>query len=191
MQREPREPPQRAVPAIVSVSALAVSLLACADGAREAVLTVPLVATARNAGEIGRAFLISRGAVTDVVVEVSGVPPLIASRPVHLYTYLYEGRCDALPPKSRFALTDRVLAQRAAGAGLPAGGPFTVSNTVPLALDALRRAHHAIAIRTSSADGNVEIFCGNMVGPRSEVGAVQAAAAAGSATQIAAGIQSN
>lgn len=150
-------------PAVASALGLALSLGSCADRLEDGVVSVPLVATSRNAGEVGRAFLIPRGEVTGVVVEVSGVPPLVASRPVHLYTFVYSGRCDDLPPKPVYALTDRVLAQSGRTTSLtPAGGPFTVSNTAPLALDALRRAGYAIVIRTSPADGDVAIFCGTI-----------------------------
>jgi hypothetical protein len=148
------------------ISAVAVALAGCADRMGDGVVTVTLAATSRNAGEIGRAFLIPRGEATAVVVEVSGVAPLFASRPVHLYTFLYEGPCNNLPPKPRYALTDRVLAQSARRAvTTPAGGPFTVSNTAPLTIDALRRARYAIVIRTSPADGDVELFCGAIDAP--------------------------
>jgi hypothetical protein len=137
-------------------------IAACAGRTDDGTITVSLAATPRNAGEIGRAFLIPRGDVTDVMVEVSGVPPQVTSRPVHLYTFLYDGSCDRLPAKPAHALTGRVLAQsgRTAGGGTPVAGPFTVANTVALPLDGLRRARYAIVIRTSPADGDVEIFCG-------------------------------
>ena len=139
--------------------AAAAGIAACAGHGDETV-SVPLVATPRNAGEIGRAFLIPRGTSTEVAVEVSGVPPQVTSRPVHLYTFLYDGPCDRLPPKPAHALTERVLAR--SGRAAVAGGPFTVSNTAALSLDALRRARYAIVIRTSPADGDVEIFCGTV-----------------------------
>ena len=140
--------------------AAAAGVAACAGHGDEAAVSVPLVATPRNAGEIGRAFLIPRGPSTEVVVEVSGVPPQLASRPVRLYTLLYDGPCDRLPPQPAHALTERVLAR--SGRATVAGGPFTVSNSVALSLDALRRARYAIVIRTSPADGDVEIFCGTV-----------------------------
>jgi hypothetical protein len=146
--------------------ATAVALAGCADRMGGGLVTVPLITTSRNAGEIGRAFLIPRGVQTDVVVEVSGVSPQIATRPVHLYTFLYDGRCDKLPSKPLHALTDRVLAQsrRAAGA-TPIGGSFTVSNTAPMSIDALRRARYAIVVRTSPANGDIVLFCGNIGAP--------------------------
>ncbi len=141
--------------------ALRLCLTGCTDVMGNGVVSIPLVATSRNAGEIGRAFLSPLGAETGVTVELSGVPPQVVSRPVHLYTFLYDGRCDALPAKPVQALTERVLAQSVTGTP-PVGGPFTISNTAPLPLDALRRAHYAIVVRTSPADGDVAIFCGNI-----------------------------
>lgn len=141
----------------------AVLLAACADRSIGVAVTVPLVATSRNAGEIGRAFLVPRGEWTDVVVEVSGVPPLVASRPVHLYTFLYDGRCDHLPIRPAYALTKRVLARQGAAAGAVSGGaPFAVANAAPLSLDALRRGRYAVVVRTSPADGDVAIYCGEI-----------------------------
>ncbi len=153
----------RANPIPTEAVIIAFALAGCADRMHDAVVTVPLIATTRNAGEIGRAFLMPRGTDTGVVVEVSGVPPQLTSRPVHLYTFLYDGRCDSLPPQPAHALTDRVLAQpgRTAGA-TPASGPFTVANTVSMSLAAVRAARYAIVIRTSPAAGDVEIFCGSV-----------------------------
>jgi hypothetical protein len=126
-------------------------------------LTVTLAATPVNAGEIGRAFLVARGDKTDVVVEVSGMPPMLASRPVHLYTFIHTGRCSNLGEPPAYALTARVLAESArSGGATPATGPFKVSNTARLPLEALRGGRYAIVIRTSPADGGREIFCGNV-----------------------------
>ena len=139
----------------------AVAIAGCVATTEDGTVSIQLAATLRNAGQIGRAFLIPRGATTDIRVEVSGVPPLVTTRPVHLYTFLYDGACDRLPAKPAHALTDRVLAQSARTAGAtPMAGPFTVSNTAAMSLEALRRAGYAIVIRTSPADGDVEIFCG-------------------------------
>ena len=122
---------------------------------------VTLLPTTRNAGQIGRAFLLPEGGKTRVQVEVSGVPPMLATRPVHLYTYLYKGRCDQRSAEPAFALNDRVLAQTPAGVA-SGRGPYTVSNNAPLALDRLSAGPYAIVVRTSPADGSVEIFCGNV-----------------------------
>ena len=122
---------------------------------------VSLQATSRNAGQIGRAFLLPEGSGTRVQVEVSGVAPTLATRPVHLYTYLYKGRCDQRSAEPAFALLDRVLAQSPAGTP-SARGPYTVSNTVRLPFERATAGPFAIVVRTSPADGGVDLFCGNV-----------------------------
>jgi hypothetical protein len=131
------------------------------DGAAADAVYVTLQATQRNAGQIGRAFLLPEGTGTRVQVEVSGVPPMLATRPVHLYTYLYKGRCDQRSAEPAFALLDRVLAQTPAGTP-SARGPFTVSNPVRLPFERVTAGPYAIVIKTSPADGSVDIFCGNV-----------------------------
>ncbi len=144
--------------------AITAGALAVAAGTIDAggdVVTIMLQATPRNAGQIGRAFLIAQGSQTRVQIEVSGVPPQVSSRPVHLYTFIYEGTCDQRSAQPAFSLLDRVLAQSPASSAIvPAGGPFTISNTAPVPLEKLRREPHAIVVATSPADGNMEIFCG-------------------------------
>ena len=146
-------------------SALAVAVLVlctrAATGEAVDAVYVTLQATARNTGQIGRAFLLPEGGKTRVQVEVSGVPPMLATRPVHLYTYLYSGRCDQRSPKPAFSLLDRVLAQSPAGTST-LRGPYTVSNTAPVPLGRLLSSPYAIVVQTSPADGGVDIFCGNV-----------------------------
>lgn len=147
-----------------AVFTLAVALLAGlpwmgVDAAE--VVVVTLKPTTRNAGQIGRAFLLPEGAKTRIQIEVSGVPPLLSSRPVHLYTYVYAGTCDRRSAEPAFALLDRVLAQPLTSAGT-LRGPFTISNNAPLPLDLLRAKPFAIVVRTSPADGSVDLYCGDV-----------------------------
>jgi len=146
-------------------AAFAAVVLALATGAAvgEAAdaVYVSLQATERNAGQIGRAFLLPEGTGTRVQIEVSGVPPMLATRPVHLYTYLYKGRCDQRPAEPAFALLERVLAQSPAGVA-SARGPYMVSNTVRLPFERVTAGPYAIVVRTPPADGSVDIFCGNV-----------------------------
>lgn len=144
---------------------LAASLVAaCAgttDGPAREFVAITLKASAPVAGKIGRAYLMPQDEGTRVLVEVSGVPPQISTRPVHLYTFVYEGACGKLADKPAYALVERVLAQSPSSAGMvPLAGPFTVSNTVPLPMQKLREGDYAIVVKTSPADGNLEIFCG-------------------------------
>ena len=153
----------RAVPAVACLVAI---LTGCTDvrgasGDRGRVANISLTASRINAGATGRAIFSAIGERTQVSVIVSGVPPEIASRPVHLYTFLYAGNCDAPTGMPAFTLTDQVLAQSPTSAAIsPAAGPFMVTNVAPLAFDALLRGGYAIRIVTAPADGNREIFCG-------------------------------
>jgi hypothetical protein len=54
------------------------------DTRRDDFLSVTLSAARINAGETGRAMLIPLGDRTQVTIIVSGVPPDVSSRPVHL-----------------------------------------------------------------------------------------------------------
>jgi hypothetical protein len=142
---------------------VAVCMLAAGATAAGAADTtyVTLQPTTRNAGQIGRAFLLPEGTGSRIQVEVSGVPPMLSTRPVHLYTYLYAGTCDRRSKEPAFSLLTRVLAQSPSG-GTNVRGPFMVSNTAPLPFDRLTTGPYAIVVRTSPADGSVDIFCGNV-----------------------------
>ena len=118
-----------------------------------------LTAARINAGETGRAILVPLGERTQVTIIVSGVPVELASRPVHLYTFVYGGACDNPLAKASYALTERVLAQSATSTG---GGAFTITNVAPVPMDVLRREPYSIRVKTSPADGDREIFCGDI-----------------------------
>ncbi|WP_332673198.1 hypothetical protein [Aromatoleum sp.] len=137
-----------------------------ADGAGGESIPVRMTATRVNTGEIGRAMLTPRRDETDVRVEVSGVPDH-STRPVHLYTYIHEGSCGALSPTPAYTLTDRVLAESFSvfSMAASAGPPFKVSNTVPVPLATLQSRPHAVVVRTGPADGNLDIFCGDIGKP--------------------------
>jgi len=134
-----------------------------ADAGAAESISVPLTASRANTGEIGRAMLTPRRDETDVRVEVSGVPDHSA-RPVHLYTYIYEGSCGALNPTPAYTLNDRVLAESFSvfAMAASAGPPFKVSNTAPVPLATLQSRPHAIVVRSAPADGNLDIFCGDI-----------------------------
>jgi hypothetical protein len=135
------------------------------SGGKPEIMTLPLIASEQSAGEIGHAVLVARAEKTAVTVEVSGVPDYVI-RPVHLYTYIHEGLCGKTNHKPAYSLTERVLASDVSSAiaspTIQTKGPFKVTNTAPIALDALRARPHAIEVRTSPADGNRVLFCGNI-----------------------------
>jgi len=120
-------------------------------------------AAAINAGQTGRAFFAPLGDRTQVTIIVSGVPRELVARPVQLYTFLYRGSCSNLAPEASYSLTERILAQTPASSAVTSmGRPLTVTNAAPISLDELRRERYAIRVTTAPADGNREIFCGDI-----------------------------
>jgi hypothetical protein len=150
----------------LSLLILPALLCACAgtaDAPSREFVTIPLAPTPQVAGEIGRAFLLPEGEGTRVQIEVSGVPPQVTTRPVHLYSFVYEGACGKLGAKPAYSLLERVIAQSGSGAGAASpGGMFAVSNVAPIPLQKLRAGNFAVVVKTSPEDGNIEIYCGNV-----------------------------
>ena len=146
-----------------------VMLPALADTAspsKSELVTLRLVATKYNAGNIGKAILVPQDDKTAVTIELSGVPNY-TSRPIHLYAYIYDGSCGNRNAKPRYALTDRVLADsllvrparlEPIGAFL---GPVELKERIPVAFQTFRATLYAISVRTAPADGDREIFCGD------------------------------
>lgn len=128
-------------------------------------LFLRLTASRLNAGEIGTAILVPHENATDVTIEISG-GPLGTTSPVHLYTFIYAGRCAKLSPKPAYVLTEHVLADSPSAPGRMTATipPFRVSNTAPVKLATLRDTPHAIQVRTAPADGDLAIFCGDIAG---------------------------
>lgn len=121
---------------------------------RPAVERVGLTATTLNAGEVGHAFLVPREQVTDVIVQVSGVPDDVTA-PVHLYATIHQGTCANLG-QPQYRLTPRVLADGVHDSFL------TVRNTVAAPLGTLHSGAHALVVRSAPADANMTLFCGDL-----------------------------
>ncbi|WP_233809876.1 hypothetical protein [Paraburkholderia sp. HP33-1] len=119
-------------------------------------ISIPLTATSQNAGKIAQATLVPVGDATEIVLFVGGVPSNVA-QPPHLYTYIYPGMCGDLGPKPVIAMNDQVVL----GDRLPQLSRW-MSKRVPIALNELRSGDYALVVRTSPADGFVNIFCGNL-----------------------------
>ena len=123
---------------------------------------LPLVATGHRA-KIGRAVLVPEGDKTVVRLELSGVPDY-TTRPIHFYTYIYDGACGGRSAAARYALNDHVLANsffvrpRTIGAF---NGPVWLEESIPVDFQTLRATHYAISVRTGPADGGKEIYCGD------------------------------
>ena len=125
--------------------------------------TVQLSATGMNAGQVGKAFLRPQSDATVVTIEVSGLS-VTTTPPVQLYMAVFEGRCGNLAPNPKYALNKVVLVTEINNPTSlsPASGPFRLTNTAPAPLSQLTSSPHALVVRTSPADLNREVFCGNL-----------------------------
>jgi len=124
-----------------------------------------LATTAYVAGDIGQATLIAQEGATRIVLDFSGVPRG-STQPVHVYTYLYEGRCGDLPAKPAYSLNDRVLASTPSGrTGYGARGPFRLSHTLAVGIDDVLSGRYALGLRTAPADGDHLIYCADLQAP--------------------------
>ncbi|WP_375739894.1 hypothetical protein [Pseudomonas boanensis] len=127
----------------------------CATTDRQ-VVSIPLEATPQNAGHIAQATLAAVGERTSISVFIGGVP-LGTTRPLRLYTYIYPGSCGRLAAKPAFDMNNTVVTQRWSGTT-----GWWLSKSAPASLDQLRSGGYAIVVRTTPADGNRDIFCGNI-----------------------------
>jgi hypothetical protein len=151
----------RRLPPSPCLCAAAVMLSGCAaappsgTSVHPEVQRIALEATPANAGHVGFAYVVGREGRTDIGVKVSGVTAWV-TRPVHLYVYLHEGSCINPSAQPAHALTDRVLTRR------DPDGFLTLNLTLPVGMEALRGSEHAIVVRSSPADANMPLFCGDL-----------------------------
>ena len=120
------------------------------------VVNIPLTAGPQNAGQIAQATLASQGDETAISFFISGVPTG-TTRPVHLYTYLYPGSCESRAAKPAYEMNQTVSTNQ-----VNKRRGWTLSKKAPVALSELRSGGYAIVVRTSPADGNLDIFCGDI-----------------------------
>ena len=142
----------------LAIALVAGAICGCASTGTKDVFNVRLIAGPQNAGQIGEASFASQGDATNIVLTLSGVPERV-TRPVHLYTYIYEGTCGNLGPKPVYSLNEVVLA---AATTSPGGPGFTLNKLAPVPLQKLRSGGYAIAVRTQAPDLDQEMFCGNI-----------------------------
>ncbi len=159
MLNEPQRATRRRAHAVL-LAALA-TLAGCASApeaprSSDGQFIVRLVASPRNAGEIGQAAFVAQGDATNIVVFVSGLTQPV-SRPIHLYTYLYQGSCRSHGSQAAFALNDVITPTY--GVGLPG---LTLNKSVSIPLAQLRAGGYAIALRTQPPDFDEEVFCGDI-----------------------------
>ena len=143
------------------VVAAVVVLAGCATPHAPA-LVVPLAAAPGNAGAPGRATFTGNAGRTRVEVffTAAGSQPTI---PLHVYTYVYEGSCSALPQQAAYSLNDRVLVETPNGnMANTRRGAFTLSHEVEAPLSQLLDGRYALALRASPQDGGALLYCGEL-----------------------------
>ena len=145
--------------ASVIAAALTCGCTGTADDRRSDTVSFMLQAGPRNAGETGRWFITAEGDRTLINLTITGVPPWVV-RPIQLFTFVYSGSCAKRDATPAYALNDTVQVGAQSGIGL--SGPFTLAETLPIPMATLRSGEYAIVLRTSPADGNWDIFCGDM-----------------------------
>jgi len=143
--------------------ALVLSVLACASAWPDvATVQVPLAPAPGNGGSLARATLFAgpEGTRIDLFFTGAGIQP---SAPLHVYTYVYEGRCDALPAVPAYALNEQVLVRTTRGAvAVGRRGDFTLSHRAPVPLSELVDGRFVLALRAAPADGGGLLYCGDL-----------------------------
>ncbi|SDO77242.1 hypothetical protein [Pseudomonas jinjuensis] len=135
---------------------LMAALCACASAGKEGEpVNVMLDATQRNAGRIGQATLSPADGKTYMTVFISGAPQG-TTRPLRLYTYIYQGACASPDARPAYELNDTAVTHR----NRQVGAGWSLYKVAPVPLATLRAGDYSIVLRTSPADGNYDIFCG-------------------------------
>ncbi|MNF93898.1 hypothetical protein D3C84_765890 [compost metagenome] len=129
------------------------SIFGCTTSTNQMV-TIPLVATSRNAGQIANTIMVSQGNQTGFSFTISGVSSGV-TLPLRLYTFINKGSCQQSGPVA-YELNDQVVTQRSAIRG------WTYSRNAPVAMSVLLTGDYSIVVRTAPASGNVDIFCGDI-----------------------------
>jgi hypothetical protein len=129
------------------------SLFGCTTSSDHGV-SVPLVATRQNTGQIGSVTLVSWDKKTGLSFFISGVPSG-ASLPLRLYSFINKGSCQQPGPVA-FAMNDQVMTERQ-----PIHG-WAFSRSAPVELPVLLSGEYSIVVRTAPDSGNVDIFCGDI-----------------------------
>ena len=121
-----------------------------------AVVNIPLKATQQNAGRIAQVSLYPQGEATGMSFVIGGVPHGV-TRPVRLYTFVYPGSCEHLGAEPAYAMNQTAITRP-----LTSRHGWTLSKSAPVALSELRAGDYAIVVRTTPANGYVDIFCGDI-----------------------------
>ena len=139
-----------------SLAALMVcaSLFGCSTSSDHGV-SIPLVATRQNAGQIGNVTLTSwSDNQTGFIFFISGVPGG-TSLPLRLYTFINKGTCQQPGPVA-YAMNERVNTERQAIRG------WAFSRGAPVALPVLLSGEYSVVVRSAPDSGNIDIFCADL-----------------------------
>ena len=137
----------------LAVLMLTASLFGCTTSSNHGV-SVPLVATRQNTGQIGNVTLADWGKETGFSFFISGAPSG-ASLPLRLFTFINKGSCQQPGPVA-YAMNDRVTTERQAIRG------WAFSRSAPVALPVLLADEYSIVVRSAPDSGNIDIFCGDI-----------------------------
>lgn len=127
---------------------------AASSGGDGGLANVQLQATRINLGQTGMAVLVAKGESTSVDFTISGVPGG-ASEPLQLLSFIYPGSCANLAAMPAHSMNEDTQV-------FPGQAGWVMSKTLPVALSTLRASAYAIVVRSSPADGNQNIFCGDI-----------------------------
>ncbi len=101
----------------------------------------------------------AQGDTTMINLTITGVPPWVV-RPIQLFTFVYAGSCAKRDATPAYALNDTVQVNAQNSVGV--SGPFTIAKAIAVPVATFRSGEYAIVLRTSPADGNRDIFCGDI-----------------------------
>lgn len=143
---------------VVALSAFPAGFAASDAIAQDNALTVvPLTAAKRNAGHNAQATLAAQGNETAITLLIGRLPDEVLAPP-HIYTYLYRGTCSSRSATPAADLNRSVLPNNLYGID----GVSALSRRSPIPLSTLREGGYALVVRTSQADGNFDLFCGDI-----------------------------
>jgi hypothetical protein len=120
------------------------------------IMTVNLKNSKQNAGALGRATFVAMGESGEVQFYIAGPLPFSMARPVHICTYIYPGSCAKLGKKPAYEMNDTTIMNRAGG------DTWKVTKKLPVALSSLLAGSYAVVVRSTPADGNLNLFCGDI-----------------------------
>ena len=138
----------------LTLSIIITSIVGCATSSNQ-VVTLTLDATRQNTGQIANVTLSSQDTQTGFTFFIGGVPNG-TTLPLRLYTFINKGSCQHPGPMA-YAMNDRVDTDRMARTRT-----WTYSRTANVMMSELFADEYSIVVRTTPADGNIDIFCGNI-----------------------------